>query len=69
MLTIITERGQVALTREAIRWEVRAKFKRERSVAPMQKHREAGGIEQQLQFEARKQALQRWAESRANRGK
>ena len=45
-----------------------APFKRERSVAPMQKHREAGGIEQQLQLEARKQALQRWTESTASRG-
>ena len=69
MLTIITERGQEAVAREPIRWEIRAQFKRERSVAPMQKRREAGGIEQQLQFEARKQALQRWAESRASRGK
>lgn len=69
MLTISAERGQEALAREAIRWEIRAQFKRERSVAPMQKQREASGIEQQLQFEAREQALQRWAESRASRGK
>jgi hypothetical protein len=69
MLRIITERGQEAPAREAIRGEIRAQFKRERSVVPMQKHREAGGIEQQLQFEARKQALQRWAESRASGGK
>jgi hypothetical protein len=36
-------------------------------MAPMQQHREANGIEKQLQLDARKQALKRWDERRRSR--
>ncbi len=39
---------------------------KERSIAPMQKHREANGIEKQLQLDARKKALKRWDEAKAD---
>jgi transcriptional regulator with XRE-family HTH domain len=38
------------------------------SVVPMQKHREANRIEKQMQFDARKKATERWANSRGARG-
>ena len=34
-------------------------------MAPIQQHREAKGIEKQLQLDARKQALKRWDEEGA----
>jgi hypothetical protein len=34
-------------------------------MAPMQQQREAKGIEKQLQLDARKQALERWDEAKA----
>lgn len=39
------------------------------SVAPMHKYLEADGIEKQLQLNGRERAIQRWTESRGNRGK
>ena len=33
---------------------------KESSIAPMQQHREAKGVEKQLQLDGRKQALKRW---------
>lgn len=41
----------------------------EGSVAPMQKHRDATGIQKQVQVDARKRALQRWAQNKAGRRK
>jgi hypothetical protein len=38
---------------------------RETSVAPMQKHREASVIERQMQLDARKGALKRWAKGKS----
>jgi hypothetical protein len=34
---------------------------RERSVAPMQKYREAGAVEKQMQLHARRGAVKRWS--------
>jgi hypothetical protein len=42
---------------------------REASAAPMQKHREANGIEKQLQVDARKTAIQRWSKNKAGGNK
>jgi len=42
---------------------------KERSIAPMQQHREGKGIEKQLQLDARKQALKRWDEAKAEEDK
>ncbi len=41
---------------------------REGSVAPMQKHREATGIEKQMQVDARNRAIRRWAQNKTSRG-
>jgi hypothetical protein len=41
------------------------RHQKESSMAPMQQHREAKGIEKQLQLDARKQALKRWDEEGA----
>ena len=41
---------------------------REGSVAPMHKHREATGIEKQMQVDGRKRAIRRWAENKTSRG-
>jgi transcriptional regulator with XRE-family HTH domain len=38
-------------------------------VAPMHKHREANGIEKQLQLDARKRAIQRWGGNKGTQGK
>ncbi len=38
-------------------------------VAPMHKHREANGIEKQLQLDGRKRAIQRWAGNKGSQGK
>jgi len=46
-----------------------AEPEREASSAPMHKHREANGIEKQLQFDARKAAWQRWSENKPSRNK
>jgi hypothetical protein len=39
------------------------------SVAPMHKYNEANGVEQQLQLDGRKKAIQRWEDSKESRGK
>jgi transcriptional regulator with XRE-family HTH domain len=41
---------------------------REGSVAPMHKHREAAGIEKQVQLDARERAIRRWAGNRSRPG-
>jgi transcriptional regulator with XRE-family HTH domain len=41
----------------------------EGSVAPMHKYLDANGIEKQLQVDARKRAIQRWAGNKGSRGK
>jgi hypothetical protein len=46
-----------------------AEPERAASAAPMHKHGEANRIEKQLQLDARKAALQRWAENKASRNK
>jgi hypothetical protein len=45
------------------------KPEREGSAAPMHKHRDANGIEKQLQLDARKIALRRWSENKASGNK
>lgn len=39
----------------------------ETSIAPMHKHRDATGVEKQMQVDARKRALQRWGQNKAGR--
>jgi hypothetical protein len=39
------------------------------SIAPMQKHLDARGIEKQLQLDGRKRATKRWAESKRPSGR
>lgn len=58
-----------ALTTQTLRKKTLGKSQPEGSVAPMHKYLEAGGIEKQLQLNARKNAIQRWARNSGNRGK
>jgi len=51
------------------RAEMPSRSKSERSVAPMHKRAEAKGVEKQLQFDGRKKAMERWAESKSGLGK
>ena len=41
----------------------------QRSIAPMHKNREAGGIEKQLQADSRKTAIERWAKNKGTQEK
>jgi transcriptional regulator with XRE-family HTH domain len=43
--------------------------KSERSVAPMHKHMEAKSVEEQLQLDGRKRAMEYWEENKRSRGK
>lgn len=45
------------------------RHQKESSIAPMQQHREAKGIEKQLQLDTRKQAVKRWDEAKADQDK
>jgi hypothetical protein len=41
----------------------------EGSIAPMHKHREANGLEEQLQLDGKKWATRRWAGNKGGRAK
>ena len=58
-----------ALMTQTPRKETLGQPQAEGSVAPMHKYLEANGIEKQLQLDARKRAIQRWAGSKGTRGK
>ncbi len=57
------------LMNQTLRKELPGQSQPDGSLAPMHKYLEAGGIEKQLQLDARKRALQRWAGNKGSRGK
>ncbi len=58
-----------ALMTQTLRKEIMGRSQPEGSVAPMHKYLEANGIEKQVQLDARKRAIQRWAGNKGSRGK
>jgi hypothetical protein len=58
-----------ALMTQTLRKKTLGQSQPEGSVAPMHKCLEANGIEKQLQLDARKMAIQRWAGNKGSRGK
>jgi transcriptional regulator with XRE-family HTH domain len=58
-----------ALTAPTLRKKTLGQSQPEGSAAPMHKYLEADGIEKQLQLNARKKAVQRWAGNRGNTAK
>ncbi|HEX2712564.1 MAG TPA: helix-turn-helix transcriptional regulator [Candidatus Acidoferrales bacterium] len=58
-----------ALMTQTPRKETLGQSQPDGSVAPMHKYLEANGIEKQLQLDARKRAIQRWAGNKGTRGK
>ncbi len=58
-----------ALMTQSLRKKPLGQSQPEGSVAPMHRYLEANGIEKQLQLDARKRAIQRWAGNKGSRGK